>query len=193
MNCRCKCSRCFNPLPRRNEGRPSISVSFAPQEQFQSAPPVETRGDARARTERQQYGGFNPLPPSKRGETNIPNASPANVPVSIRSPRRNEGRLLVAASSSRGSAFQSAPPVETRGDLSPHTEIAAYPCFNPLPPSKRGETAGGDVRRSRGPVSIRSPRRNEGRLRASVLRTALPIVSIRSPRRNEGRHPVSHP
>ena len=38
-----------------------------------------------------------------------------------------------------------------------------------------------------GSVSIRSPRRNEGRRLVGVVGFVLALVSIRSPRRNEGR------
>ena len=36
--------------------------------------------------------------------------------------------------------FQSAPPVETRGDECCREYTFLVLCFNPLPPSKRGET-----------------------------------------------------
>ena len=60
---------------------------------FQSAPPVETRGDAKL------------VPPSLEDVL-----------------------------------FQSAPPVETRGDKAKSLKEFTGQRFNPLPPSKRGET-----------------------------------------------------
>ena len=61
--------------------------------------------------------------------------------VSIRSPRRSEGRcdqglstLLIL------DKFQSAPPAEARGDIrSAEMGSVAFGSFNPLPPPKRGE------------------------------------------------------
>ena len=88
-----------------------------------------------------------------------------NSHVSIRSPRRNEGRRLRFGLASARVQFQSAPPAETRGDLrsiprcsgiemfqsAPPAEtrgdqlkflIKSFNLgFNPLPPPKRGETA----------------------------------------------------
>ena len=59
---------------------------------FQSAPPAETRGDVLVRVQSRFAQGFNPLPPPKRGETPQIDSFSALPTVSIRSPRRNEGR-----------------------------------------------------------------------------------------------------
>ena len=206
---------------------------------FQSAPPVETRGDIVAalsphvvfsvsiRSPRRnegrqsrhcvsvacQPGSFNPLPPSKRGETHMGRLFAVHLRVSIRSPRRNEGRLVAyTAAADEYVEFQSAPPVETRGDARRCVNPPASSLgFNPLPPSKRGETKVPIPLLFPSEVSIRSPRRNEGRPRAlrpmskhHKFQSAPPVetrgdafdtnegqspqaVSIRSPRRNEGR------
>ena len=65
--------------------------------------------------------GFNPLPPPKRGETSGSRTLPGvNRPVSIHSPRRSEGRLIIpmVSKGAERSKFQSTPPAEARGDLS---------------------------------------------------------------------------
>ena len=64
--------------------------------------------------------------------------------------------------------------------------------FNPLPPSKRGETGVAPPTWSGDTVSIRSPRRNEGRLGYCAWTGQYRLVSIRSPRRNEGRQGLPH-
>ena len=158
---------------------------------------------------------FNPLPPSKRGETLGVAVDVVACKVSIRSPRRNEGRPPNRCTATRRGWFQSAPPVETRGDIirkrkgignrgfnplppskrgeTPDIFAETYEpaCFNPLPPSKRGETVTLRDSSEIGEVSIRSPRRNEGRPLACIWRRRPLLVSIRSPRRNEGRQPTS--
>ena len=178
---------------------------------FQSAPPVETRGDNKPRPVRGGLVCFNPLPPSKRGETAWAVSSPAivsgfnplppskrgetyprgsrrlDVLVSIRSPRRNEGRLSEASRRLMRRCFNPLPPSK-RGET--HRGLLALPVvagFNPLPPSKRGETRSRRNFRAVVIVSIRSPRRNEGRLVELGLGGESALVSIRSPRRNEGR------
>ena len=60
--------------------------------------------------------------------------------VSIRSPRRSEGRCRFPASLAHTRHwFQSAPPAEARGDVRRKSQPVLPPCFNPLPPPKRGE------------------------------------------------------
>ena len=85
---------------------------------FQSAPPVETRGDSL----------------SHRAFLNW-------MRVSIRSPRRNEGRLVrVERHSQISFKFQSAPPVETRGDrLEVKARDAMYEFQSAPPVETRGD------------------------------------------------------
>ena len=109
------------------------------------------------------------------------------TPVSIRSPRRNEGRPAHGRASGHIPMFQSAPPVETRGDGFERLRFLGRSGFNPLPPSKRGETSTPKLHMRIGRVSIRSPRRNEGRPQVVNASQTVILVSIRSPRRNEGR------
>ena len=105
------------PVETRGDTKTSEPVRLG-LSMFQSAPPVETRGDEQAAS-RAVVGRycFNPLPPSKRGETKHGVNCCGIIWVSIRSPRRNEGRPLRRRSAEHIlSQFQSAPPVETRGD-----------------------------------------------------------------------------
>ena len=62
--------------------------------------------------------------------------------VSIRSPRRNEGRHQLLIVFADWMPFQSAPPAETRGDCRRSYSVQRGARFNPLPPPKRGETYG---------------------------------------------------
>ena len=181
---------------------------------FQSAPPVETRGDLNTCKKTYTRFMFQSAPPVEtRGDTAWVQETLADYVVSIRSPRRNEGRRRSGClrcsgcprfnplpPSKRGETvvrelfgdenlrFQSAPPVETRGDNGGCVGPRACSCFNPLPPSKRGETGLTATVNQLGEVSIRSPRRNEGRLPPLLVEPCIRAVSIRSPRRNEGRH-----
>ena len=119
-----------NTAPRR----PAIG------QEFQSAPPAEARGDACRWTsgpgstcfnplpppKRGEIGargrrtpeasGFNPLPPPKRGEMAEKREYRQGIRVSIRSPRRSEGRCWTALQLVHTFEFQSAPPAEARGD-----------------------------------------------------------------------------
>ena len=111
---------------------------------------------------------FNPLPPSKRGETGRIGETKGNIIVSIRSPRRNEGRPRSLGSCCRKSLS-----------------------FNPLPPSKRGETCKVPFyQRERGTFQSAPPVETRGDSRASSIACFASRVSIRSPRRNEGRPPT---
>ena len=150
--------------PRRNEGRLRRLRRVGGSDWFQSAPPAETRGDIYAYGSTKSPFGFNPLPPPKRGETGRWRSLCPLSTVSIRSPRRNEGRPRIQSPHLALSEFQSAPPAETRGDgmersparrrelfqSAPPAETRGDSesgaarlhgiCFNPLPPPKRGET-----------------------------------------------------
>ncbi len=94
-----------------------VLESWATHDEFQSAPPAETRGDTLFFIFLHKIYCFNPLPPPKRGETSLGYTCDVDGKVSIRSPRRNEGRHDF--------------------DLLCDTIIHG---FNPLPPPKRGET-----------------------------------------------------
>ena len=108
--------------------------------------------------------------------------------VSIRSPRRSEGRFIGMGAMTSHLKFQSAPPAEARGDLVSFFRLDPVRRFNPLPPPKRGEMANtAAVTEPGSGVSIRSPRRSEGRSYASLISNITKVVSIRSPRRSEGR------
>ena len=87
--------------------------------EFQSAPPVETRGD-----EQRRYEVL------------------ALEAVSIRSPRRNEGRRLAPAFNAAALLFQSAPPVETRGDCPQCASIRPKGSFQSAPPVETRGDAG---------------------------------------------------
>ena len=58
------------------------------------------------------------------------------VLVSIRSPRRSEGRCGRNAVREFGYSFQSAPPAEVRGDACNRVNRLDVLGFNPLPPPK---------------------------------------------------------
>ena len=60
--------------------------------------------------------GFNPLPSPKQGETLSGKWSSMLVLVSIRSPHRSKGRLMLVLLSVLDEVFQSAPLTEARGD-----------------------------------------------------------------------------
>ena len=109
--------------------------------QFQSAPPAEARGDLIF-----QLGMWR-----------------RRIEVSIRSPRRSEGRSSDLRPPARQPLFQSAPPAEARGDSAGPLEPCEHVRFNPLPPPKRGEIIPVHAVRPLRLVSIRSPRRSEGR------------------------------
>ena len=175
--------------PRRNEGRCGSAWVAGAMGLFQSAPPVETRGDMARRTAGYGSARFQSAPPVEtRGDI----ADTTHRPVEKK--------------------FQSAPPVETRGDLPCLTMLRDVLCFNPLPPSKRGEID------ARGLVGCRIygfnplPPSKRGEISPFLLggspapkfQSAPPVetrgdvwspgtiaggnrVSIRSPRRNEGR------
>ena len=66
-------------------------------DEFQSTPPAEARGDARPRAGALPRNRFNPLPPPKRGETQLHLVGVAVDVVSIHSPRRSEGRQAALA------------------------------------------------------------------------------------------------
>ena len=137
--------------PRRNEGRPKGQLLFATAVVFQSAPPVETRGDFNVPNMRGHRPSVSIRSPRRNeGRPTTSTSTPPSAAVSIRSPRRNEGRPRVQAGLSQKKLFQSAPPVETRGD------------------HRRGR--GWGVGHN---VSIRSPRRNEGRQQREQLEEGL--------------------
>ena len=200
--------------PRRNEGRPlHREISHQIGGGFNPLPPSKRGETAWHNLGRLSCRCFNPLPPSKRGETRKDWYKPVETEVSIRSPRRNEGRLWPGSSGGETKSvsirsprrnegrpridsghthrptFQSAPPVETRGDPSSGSRGRRVPCFNPLPPSKRGETP--SISPNCSPLLCFNPlppsKRGETGTRRHKLRPS--VVSIRSPRRNEGRLP----
>ena len=110
--------------------------------------------------------------------------------VSIRSPRRSEGRSRPASLRSTVVVqFQSAPPAEARGDLScavdafDHEEVSIR-----SPRRSEGRFPRPNRRGRKSTVSIRSPRRSEGRcIPLQNMPAVSQAVSIRSPRRSEGR------
>ena len=202
----------FNPLPppKRGETR-SLQSTDAADWRFQSTPPAEARGDETAETRpvsQAAMKSFNPLPPPKRGETQIPD--PLHRPRgdgAVRSfnplppPKRGETRPLIPGKlpGAQGRhialsrTFQSTPPAEARGDATHYDRIepAELERFNPLPPPKRGETEITDTLvtietafQSTPPAEARGDRQwgPYGRMNFDV--------SIHSPRRSEGRRPT---
>ena len=120
---------------------------------------------------------FNPLPPPKRGEIwRLPNNARLSFGFNpLPPPKRGEIAERKPFVTSKNRGFQSAPPAEARGD---HTRcyitfnMQFSLGFNPLPPPKRGEIVTGTTCISFGTgitVSIRSPRRSEGRFRVFSL------------------------
>ena len=83
---------------------------------FQSTPPAEARGDLASPSTTGRDSSFNPLPPPKRGETEMGAKVPPWLEVSIHSPRRSEGRHPDPAAMISSAVFQSTPPAEARGD-----------------------------------------------------------------------------
>ena len=155
---------------------------------------------------------FNPLPSPKQGETPLGACDAILKRVSIRSPHRSKGRLLLSRRIGPIQRFQSAPLTEARGDASaaitadsnssfqsaPLTEARGDPRraisgplhqgFNPLPSPKQGETwAARTLCHYANKVSIRSPHRSKGRLGQFRLSDRFRRVSIRSPHRSKGR------
>ena len=157
---------------------------------FQSAPPAEARGDfgvtgghrlahlVSIRSPRRSEGRcltvrrrerdiMVSIRSPRRSEGRYPSRPQIHIlpaAVSIRSPRRSEGRYGPVGDSGDSGKFQSAPPAEARGDRARRKGPRPALCFNPLPPPKRGEIFDCPERCS--PyhhVSIRSPRRSEGR------------------------------
>ena len=111
---------------------------------FQSAPLTEARGDSPSRPAIVLRYGFNPLPSPKQGETDLTGRGLVHLVVSIRSPHRSKGR----------------------------------PCRFARPGHPQ-ET-----------VSIRSPHRSKGRPGSRDKFSHQLVVSIRSPHRSKGRHVI---
>ena len=135
---------------------------------------------------------FNPLPPPKRGETPTKwRFSGDGYRVSIHSPRRSEGRLILANHVIVQHEFQSTPPAEARGDDRRRTPIKCNrKLFQSTPPAEaRGDCRQTKVRRSHQAVSIHSPRRSEGR--HPVRRTSPAVIRsfnpLPPPKRGETR------
>ena len=160
---------------------------FAQSGKFQSAPPVETRGDGKATIWTATKGSFNPLPPSKRGETSNGPRFGAYAVVSIRSPRRNEGRHNKATGQASRLIVSIRSPRRNEGRLGvgrPSTR--QFPVSIRSPVETRGDMVTVCSRFGSKPVSIRSPRRNEGR-HAKIARCCRSAyVSIRSPVETRG-------
>ena len=113
-------------------------------------------------------------------------------PVSIRSPRRSEGRWTAILSLPfPHMGFNPLPPPK-RGEILPRAVLEPiHSGFNPLPPPKRGEITDNWPSYPTGQVSIRSPRRSEGRFDRSLNVVYQLQVSIRSPpaeARGDHRH-----
>ncbi len=107
-----------SPPPKRGETAiPAWAVMTAVQ--FQSTPPAEARGDGTICPRSEQGNGVSIHSPRRsEGRQRVLRADGGvQLGVSIHSPRRSEGRP--------GSRDQPRP---------------RRPCFNPLPPPKRGET-----------------------------------------------------
>ena len=135
---------------------------------FQSAPPAEARGDKVTIADNHRDPDVSIRSP-RRSEGRLLDNDPfteSEIPVSIRSPRRSEGRFpQLRGAAGDPAEFQSAPPAEARGDHGQGRRGDSGPrSFNPLPPPKRGEIVESSPEiASWIMVSIRSPRRSEGR------------------------------
>ena len=111
----------FNPLPPSKRGETSLSSILCDALLlFQSAPPVETRGDISPEPLDAGAGGFQSAPPVEtRGD--LSRAAPLVAPREFQSapPVETRGDETSILNARPPPKFQSAPPVETRGDLAP--------------------------------------------------------------------------
>ena len=141
---------CFNPLPPPRRGEIASPVlGIRRQGCFNPLPPPRRGEIVTVISWLKRSSGFNPLPPPRRGEITWPQRKQlAGWDVSIRSPHRGEGRFPYSLSMSRRkSSFQSAPPTEARGDNTMSQHPRKGPTgFNPLPPPRRGEIHGMEIR-----------------------------------------------
>ena len=73
-NAKRKSIKRFNPLPSPKQGETQERAYYEGEgeDEFQSAPLTEARGDARLVRVRRPFMGFNPLPSPKQGETREP-------------------------------------------------------------------------------------------------------------------------
>ena len=133
-------------------------------EKFQSAPLTKARGDVCRAAHWAAYGGFNPLPSQKQGETHETARGRDTNTVSIRSPHKSKGRPPPPYPKIAASGFQSAPLTKARGDPAQSGQTWPNLCFNPLPSQKQGETRRLTAQGSQVNVSIRSPHKSKGRL-----------------------------
>ena len=135
-------TRCFNPLPPPKRGEMEVAqVSRPSLSGFQSAPPAEARGDPSDSVAAYQTFVVSIRSPRRsEGRSAFAQWRSCGTSVSIRSPRRSEGRSPRKEFPMNDSMFQSAPPAEARGDL--QRQFLQRPLIQ---------------------VSIRSPRRSEGR------------------------------
>ncbi len=137
------------------------------EEEFQSAPLTEARGDHHGKTNGGTAPSFNPLPSPKQGETPF-QAQAARELNQFQSAPLTEARgdFLRLLSGKNLPQFQSAPLTEARGDrrICSIRSGPSWTSFNPLPSPKQGETKLLPLGRSDWRVSIRSPHRSKGRL-----------------------------
>ena len=98
----------------------------------------------RVRAEAVGMRSFNPLPPSKRGETHHRSTIVAHRrSVSIRSPPSKRGETDFSSRHYMGiHCFNPLPPSKRGETRLRATRAGSKNRFNPLPPSKRGETSG---------------------------------------------------
>ncbi len=134
----CGASEVSIRAPRRDAGRYPAHISQEATEKFQSAPRVETRGDEPCKPKPVLFVCFNPRPASRRGAIQLRPLRVGGNGVSIRAPRRDAGRFQFHRLPSSFCMFQSAPRVETRGDLADLLIDQHVNGFNPRPASRRG-------------------------------------------------------
>ncbi len=151
--------------PRRSEGRCKWFRCPTTQHTFQSAPPAEARGDVAG-----------------------PAAWPPLIDVSIRSPRRSEGRFCDEYDSRPVIVFQSAPPAEARGDKIWHWGEHPDCLFQSAPPAEaRGDQFVGFTTSATKQFQSAPPAEARGDGVLQGVAGWFRVVSIRSPRRSEGR------
>ena len=131
---------------------------------FNPLPPTRTGETRTGRDPSRRINGFNPLPPTRTGETSGPTYTRVPVPGFNPLPPTRTGET------SSGGCFESNPP-----------------CFNPLPPTRTGETAFRQSPMSAPPVSIHSrpPGREKRCVRVHVTEAG---VFQSTPAHQDGRN-----
>ncbi len=105
---------------------------------FQSAPRVETRGDAHRALSECRHRLFQSAPRVETRGDDTPSSALSSTPSFNPRPASRRGAIWSPSCPAPFSVFQSAPRVETRGDPRRRRPGWNSSCFNPRPASRRG-------------------------------------------------------